>query len=108
VIVFQRILRLPDVEEHMKSILTSLAASALLAAFAAAQPRYTVTDLGPVGPAPGQPYFITNDGLVSGAVDTPNGTVHAMLWFKRLKLDIGTPGLGGPNNAAFGVNERVR
>jgi probable HAF family extracellular repeat protein len=30
--------------------------------------------------------------------------MHAVLWFEGQKLDIGTPGLGGPNSAAFGVN----
>ena len=33
----------------MKTILTSFAASALLAALAVAQPKYTVTDLGTLG-----------------------------------------------------------
>ena len=46
----------------MKSIVTLIAAASLLAAVAIAQPtpRYAVTDLGPVGGPPGQPYFITN------------------------------------------------
>jgi uncharacterized membrane protein len=30
--------------------------------------------------------------------------MHAVFWYKRLKLDIGT--FGGPNSAGFGVNER--
>src|SRR6516225_10166812 len=68
--------------------------------------RYTVTDLGPVGGTPGQPYFITDNGWVSGAAANPDGTMHAVLWYKGLKMDIGTPGLEGPNSAAFGVNER--
>jgi hypothetical protein len=42
----------------MKSIVTLIAAASLLAAVAVAEsPRYTVTDLGPVGGPPGQPYF---------------------------------------------------
>jgi probable HAF family extracellular repeat protein len=91
----------------MKLIVPSIAASSLLAALAIAQPaRYTVKDLGPVGGPPGQPYFITDNGLVSGAAGMPNGTMHAVLWYKGLKIEIGTPGLGGPNSAAFGVNER--
>jgi probable HAF family extracellular repeat protein len=68
--------------------------------------RYTVTDLGPVGGTPGQPYLISNNGLVSGAAANPDGTMHAVLWCKGSTSDIGTPGLGGPNSAAFGVNER--
>src|ERR1700676_1861393 len=87
--------------------MTSIAASSLLAAFAVAEtPRYTVTDLGPVGGPPGQPYASTNNGLGNGAGTAANGTMHAVLWYKGRKMDIGTPGLGGPNSAAFGVNER--
>ena len=37
---------------------------------------------------------------------SPDGSsMHAVLWYKGWKIDIGTPGLGGPNSAAFGVNE---
>jgi uncharacterized membrane protein len=95
-------------EAHMKSIVISIAASSLLATLAMAQPprpSYNIIDLGTVGNPPGQPYFITNNGLVSGAAATPNGNMHAVLWLGRLKVDIGAPGLGGPNSAAFGVNE---
>ena len=31
--------------------------------------------------------------------------MHAVLWYKGQKIDIGTLGLGGPNSVAFGVNE---
>ena len=91
----------------MKSILSSIAAGSLLAALAIAQtPRYAVTDLGSLGGSPGQPYVITNNGLIGGAAAIPDGRMHAILWYKGLKLmDLGTPGLGGPNSAAFGVNE---
>jgi uncharacterized membrane protein len=94
-------------EEHMKPILTSIATGSLLAALAIAQPapRYAVTDLGAVGGAPGQPWVITNNGLVSGAAATPGAAMHAVLWYKGLKIDIGTPGLTGLNSAAYGVNE---
>src|SRR5258708_17176371 len=89
----------------MKSNVTMIAASSLFAALAIAQPtRYTITDLGPVGGPPGSPYVITNNGLVGGAAAV-NTTMHAVLWHKGLKMDIGTPGLGGPNSLAFGVNE---
>jgi probable HAF family extracellular repeat protein len=90
----------------MRLILTSTIASCLLAGFAIAQtPRYTVTDLGALGPL-GQPYFITNNGLISGAAAVAGGAEHAALFYAGLKGDIGTPGLGGPNSIAFGVNER--
>src|ERR1700687_632017 len=91
----------------MKSIVTLIAAASLLAALAiAASPRYTVTDLGPVGGSPGSPYFITNNGLAGGAAASANGSMHLALWYKGGKLNNGTPGLGGPNSAGFGVNER--
>ena len=62
----------------MKTMMTSIAAGSLLAAFAMAQtPSYTVTDLGPVGPAPGQPFFVAPNGLIAGTVAT-NGPTNAM------------------------------
>jgi probable HAF family extracellular repeat protein len=70
--------------------------------------RYVVEDLGPVGATPGGPRFLTKNGLTSGAAANPDGTMHAVLWYKGLKTDIGTPGLGGPNSAAFGVNDSRR
>src|ERR1019366_5315529 len=92
-------------EGHMKTIMTSIAAGSLLAALAIAQPqRFSVTDLGAVGPA-GQPFVITNNGLVSGAAAFPDNTLHGVLWYKGRKLDIGTPGLKGPNSMAIGVNQ---
>jgi probable HAF family extracellular repeat protein len=51
------------------------------------------------------PYLLKNNGLIGGAAATPTGSMHAVLWYQGLKFDIGTPGLGGPNNAAFGVND---
>ena len=89
----------------MKTIVTWIAASSLLAALATAQPpRYTVTDLGAVGGAPGQPFFIAPDGLIGGAAAAPNGAMNAMLWYKKWKLDIAKHGLGGTNSVAFSVN----
>jgi probable HAF family extracellular repeat protein len=94
-------------EKHMKSMLTSIAAASLFATLALAQSsQYKLTDLGPVGRPPGQPYFITNNGLVSGAAAIPDGSMHALLWYKGQKIDIGTPGLGGPNSVGLAVNER--
>ena len=62
--------------------------------------RYRVTDLGPVGGTPGQPYGISNDGLVVGAAAASATIMHAVLWYNTLKNDIGAHGLGGPNSAA--------
>jgi probable HAF family extracellular repeat protein len=81
-------------------------AFAVLTGSAWAQERYNVFDLGVVGNPPAGPYIIRNDGLISGAAATPDGSsMHAVLWYKGRKIDIGKPGLGGPNSAAFGVNE---
>jgi probable HAF family extracellular repeat protein len=77
--------------------------------------HYTVTDLGAVGGPPGQPFVIKNTGLISGAAAVAPNVWHAVLWYRGRKVDIGTPGLGGPStmrrrakvsSAAFGVNER--
>ena len=39
----------------------------------AAPVRYSVIDLGEVGNPPAQPYFIRNNGLISGAAAIPGG-----------------------------------
>jgi probable HAF family extracellular repeat protein len=75
-------------------------------------PKYTIVDLGPVGPSTsqGQPFTVSNSGLVSGeaVVANPNNpgewVSHAVLWERTRIKDIGSPGLGGPNSVAFGVN----
>src|SRR5207245_4589548 len=76
-----RILRLLKVEGHMKTILTSIAASSLLAALAIAQPRYTVHDLGAFGSAIDGPYAIKKNGLISGAASVSGAADHAVLWY---------------------------
>ena len=91
----------------MKTILASVAAGSLLATLASGQTvRYRVTDLGPVGPPPGQPYYLANTGLTAGTAQAPGGAMHAVLWYKGLKADIGANRLGGPNSQAFGVNDK--
>lgn len=67
-------------------------------------PHYKLADLGVVGQNPGQPLQISNDGIVAGAAAV-NNAEHAMLWYRRLSLDIGTRGLGGQNSFAYGVND---
>jgi uncharacterized membrane protein len=57
-----------------------------------------------MGAPPGAPYDITNNGLIAGAAATREDAMHAMLWFNRVKIDIGKPRLGGPRSAAFGIN----
>ena len=71
--------------------------------------QYTVTDLGTLeGGTFSQPFSINRYGLVSGSSTLPDGTQHAALWLEELKVDIGVPGLGGPNSIAFGDNERFQ
>jgi probable HAF family extracellular repeat protein len=69
--------------------------------------RYVVTDLGSVGPPPGQPFVVSGNGFVSGQVilsDGSHNVSHAAIWHKGSMKDISAPGLGGVNSAAFGVN----
>jgi uncharacterized membrane protein len=65
--------------------------------------HYKLTDLGVVGPIPGQPFHIADDGIISGSAGVKNAE-HAFLWYKRLSLDIGTRGHGGANSISYGVN----
>ncbi len=68
--------------------------------------RYSVTDLGALpGGTFSQATAIANDGLRGGLATNADGITHAVLWHKGSIKDIGTPGLGGPDSAVFGVNE---
>jgi probable HAF family extracellular repeat protein len=68
--------------------------------------RYTITDLGTLeGGTFSQPFSINRYGLVSGSSNLADGNQHATLWLEKLKVDIGAPGLGGPNSIAFGDND---
>ena len=76
-------------------------------AFAAqAQPQYKLTDLGPSGNPFGQAAGIADNGLVAGFDTAPDGTSHSILWYQGKPIDISSPGLGGPNSGAGGVNLR--
>jgi probable HAF family extracellular repeat protein len=90
----------------MNTILTSIAASTLLAALATAQPapHYAVTDLGPTGNPFSQAAAVNDFGLVTGFDTAPGGYSHAVLWYQGSVKDIGNPGLGGPNSGAGGAN----
>jgi probable HAF family extracellular repeat protein len=90
----------------MKSILTAIAAGGLLAALAIAQTAsYTLTDLGPAGNPFSQAGYVTNRGVVTGVYTAPDGTQHAAVWQGGRLFDIATPGLGGPNSSAGGLND---
>ena len=67
--------------------------------------RYTVTDLGLVGGAPGQPLIVMNNGLVAGSAAVSSTAWDAMFWYHGATINIGKPGLGG-SSTAFGANER--
>jgi probable HAF family extracellular repeat protein len=67
--------------------------------------RYIVRDLGPAGAPLSEAYLITSNGLVGGAAANSDGTMHAVLWYNALLKDITKHSLGGPNSAAFSVNE---
>jgi probable HAF family extracellular repeat protein len=98
----------------MKTILTSMVASSLLAAIAIAQPApsYTITDLGTLGGTYSYAYGINNAGMVAGgaATSTQTGGVNqtAFLWYGGHLIDLGT--LDGPkkcptcNSEAGGPN----
>ncbi len=67
-------------------------------------PAYTVIDLGPTGSLAGGPFYISPNGLISGSAPAADGSAHATIWHQMFRVDIGIPGLGGPNSIAFGVN----
>ena len=77
----------------------------LTPAWVAAQPQklppvhYHITDLGTLGGPFSEATSVASDGLISGAATLVNGTQHATLWFKGLKLDLGTPGFDAKNSA---------
>ena len=92
------------------SKLATVLAVALINSFVAMSQvpvHYQIKDLGVVGPSPGQPFQITSNGLISGAV-VSGGVSHATLWYQRFKLNIGGRGLGGKNSLAFGANDRLQ
>jgi probable HAF family extracellular repeat protein len=90
------------VEEIMKTISRSILTGSLFAALVSAQSsHYKVVDLGPAGPA-GQPFYVTNNGLVSGTAANTGGAYRAVVWYRGLKTELGT--FGGHNSTAYGVN----
>ena len=101
----------------MKSIVNLIAAGSLLAAAAMAQkpPHYIVTDLGTLpGGAFSQSDILSNNRFVTGvaAINSTTSPQHAVVWYNSgwftELTDIGTPGLGGPNSSAWGVDAAGR
>jgi probable HAF family extracellular repeat protein len=91
----------------MKSML--IAGASLIASLASAQSAhttYSVLDLGPLGGGPAAPYFMTGNGLIAGAAETASNQSHASVWFMGFQLDLSTPGLGGANSIAYGINQK--
>ena len=85
------------------SLLTSLTVTD--SAIAQQRKHYTITDLGPIGNLPSQPYSIDSLGLMSGGAASSATTMHAVLWYREIEFDISAPGLGGPNSVANGIND---
>jgi probable HAF family extracellular repeat protein len=69
----------------------------------AAQPRYTIQDLGDLGSGLSIPYALNNRGQVVGTSYT--GTeMHAFLWERNVMRDLGTiPGF--KRSSAQGIND---
>jgi probable HAF family extracellular repeat protein len=61
--------------------------------------HYQITDLGTLGGPSSQALAISNNGLVAGTASLAGGTQHAVLWYKNLKLDLGT--LAGAHSAGL-------
>jgi probable HAF family extracellular repeat protein len=72
--------------------------------------RYTIKDLGTLGGPFSEATAVTDNGLITGTATLSSGTEHATLWYKGLKLDLGTIGLEGKassglNSGGFTVND---
>ncbi len=89
---------------HKQFVCASIAALLATAAICADNTsRYSLTDLGSLGPG-GSLIHINRIGLIAGALTAANGTDHATLWYKKRVIDISKPGLGGANSIAYATN----
>jgi probable HAF family extracellular repeat protein len=67
--------------------------------------QYTVIDLGTLtGGTFSQPFFINQNGWVSGSSALSGGATHGVVWSHHQLSDLGT--LGGTNSIAFATNTR--
>lgn len=76
----------------------------LSASAQAAKPAYKLVDLGVVGPA-GQPFQITDSGIVAASMEAKNGTYDAVIYFDQYMINLSKLGLGGANSEAIGAND---
>ncbi len=74
-----------------------------LAAGAAYAQFYAVTDLGTLGGTNGMAYGINNQEQIVGAMQTPMGNYHGVLFDGGRVVDLGT--MGGSNSWAYGIND---
>ncbi len=80
----------------------------LLAVFAASTQaqRYTVSDLGTLpGGLFSQATFVNNYGLVTGVSTLPDGTQHAVVWYRGSIFDIAAHSPAGTNSGAVAAND---
>jgi probable HAF family extracellular repeat protein len=70
---------------------------------------YTITDLGVLhgGSFSQASQGNTDNGMIAGVSDTPDGTQHAVLWQFGQAIDLAAKGLGGQNSFAVGLNEKA-
>jgi probable HAF family extracellular repeat protein len=85
-------------------VVTAALGCSLSASAQAGKAPYTLVDLGLMGPA-GQPFQITNNGIVPASVEAKNGTYQAVIYFDQYLINVGKPGLGGANSEAVGAND---
>ena len=92
----------------MKSILIWITMGNLFAALAAAPPaRYRVIDLDTLKNGPFSiAISVSRDEIVKNLQSSglPDGSQHAILWYRGSIIDLATTGFGGSNSGAFGVN----
>jgi probable HAF family extracellular repeat protein len=96
-----------SVHKAIVSLQFPLAAAAVCcllgqSAHATQTPQYRLVDLGLVGA--GQPYAISDNGIVAGGAQGKAGTEQATVYFNAIAVNVAKPGLGGPNGEAIGAN----
>ncbi len=89
----------------MKQILICVAASLLTTLASAQSAKYNVTDLGTLNDGPfSMAIGVSGNRIVNGTSGFSDGSQHAVFWYRGSIIDLASPGFGGPNSEAFGVN----